>query len=112
MPISVESTNIINANIELNFIRLVLPLFLSPLVEELIFRKYIPYMFEDILGKIKAIFFSNIIFSFMHLDPFFLPYLINGLIYSYFYKAAKDIKVPIFTHINYNIFVFVMTYLN
>lgn len=110
-PISVENTNVINKNIEHNFIRLVLPLLLSPVLEELIFRKYIPYMFEDVLGRNKIIFLSNIIFSFVHLDIFFFPYFINGLIYSWFYETTKDIKVPIFIHINYNTFIFVMTYL-
>ena len=66
-----ESTNTegINAAIEDNYIRVILPLLLSPVLEELIFRKWIPNTFQDFIGRKGSIIFSNSLFAFFHLLP-------------------------------------------
>lgn len=107
---SVNTENI-NASIEINYIKLIFPLLLSPILEELIFRKWIPNAFQDYIGIKGSIFFSNSLFAFFHFDLFFLPYLLNGLVYSYIYEKTNDIKIPIITHILYNLFVFLITFI-
>lgn len=106
-----SSTENINGTITDNYIRIVLPLLLSPILEEVIFRRWLPNVFEDILGRKKSIVLSNILFSFFHFDIFFIPYLCNGLVYAYFYEKTKSIKVPILIHILYNLNVFLLTFI-
>jgi len=105
------NTQNINAKIHLSFFTAIVPLLLSPIVEEWIFRKWFPNTFQDTIGKRKAIVLSNILFSLFHLDIYFIPYLVNGLIYSWYFEKTKDIKIPILMHVIYNIFVFLTTYL-
>lgn len=100
----------INTGIAANIYRVLLPLLLSPIIEELIFRKWIPNAFQDVLGRKRTILFSNLLFAFFHLDVYFLPYLANGLIYSLYYEKTKDLKVSITMHILYNMSVFLITF--
>ncbi|WP_430176380.1 CPBP family intramembrane glutamic endopeptidase [Peribacillus simplex] len=100
----------INARIDANILNIVTPLLLAPIIEEYIFRKWLPNVFQDILGRKKSIVLSNIIFSILHLDLYFFPYLANGLIYSLYYERTRDIKVPIIMHISYNVMVFLATF--
>ena len=109
VPFEMHSTaNDINENIKINPYLLLLPLLFSPVVEELIFRKWIPAAFQDELGRGKVIVLSNILFACFHLDPFFIPYLANGLIYSWYYEKTGDLKIPIAIHIFYNLLVFIL----
>ncbi|WP_408068419.1 CPBP family intramembrane glutamic endopeptidase [Virgibacillus halodenitrificans] len=103
--------NNINAAIDGKLLWIVFPLLISPIIEELVFRKWIPNAFQESIGRKGSILFSNILFAFFHFDLYFLPYLFNGLIYSYFYDKTKDIKVPIVIHIIYNFIVFLLTFI-
>lgn len=105
-----NNTANVNNGIELNFLKILVPLLVGPILEELIFRKWIPNTFQDVLGRKKAIVFSNLLFSVLHFDWFIITYFANGMIYSYFYKNSKDIKVPIIMHILYNFCVFLITF--
>lgn len=107
---SMANTETINAQIDRNLLLILLPLLFSPIIEEFIFRKWLPAAFDDVIGRKGAILFSNCLFALFHLDIFFLPYLVNGLIYALFYEKTKDIKVPIFMHIVYNLCVFLFTF--
>ncbi|MFB7304570.1 CPBP family intramembrane glutamic endopeptidase [Heyndrickxia sporothermodurans] len=111
IPIETNTnTEGINNRIDFNLFRIIMPLLFSPIIEELIFRKWIPDMFEDILGRIKIVLLSNLLFSIFHLDIYFIPYLANGLIYSLYYENTKDIRVSIVIHVFYNMVVFLTTY--
>lgn len=99
----------INLNIRDNWWRIILPLLLSPILEELIFRKWMPNTFDDITSRLNIIVLSNIIFALLHFDTF-IPYFINGIIYSYFYEKTNDIKITIAIHILYNLSVFLLTF--
>lgn len=99
----------INAGINSYSLRAILPLLLSPIVEEWIFRKWLPNTFQDVIGRKRAVILSNVLFSLFHLDIYFIPYLANGLIYSWFYERTKDLRIPIIMHILYNIIVFLTT---
>ncbi|WP_437834430.1 CPBP family intramembrane glutamic endopeptidase (plasmid) [Niallia taxi] len=105
-----NNTANINKSMELNFLKMLVPLLVGPVLEELIFRKWIPNTFQDVLGRKKSVIFSNLLFSVLHFDWFIITYFANGLIYSYFYNKSKDIKVPIIMHILYNFSVFLITF--
>lgn len=105
-----NNTANINKGIELNFLRMLVPLLVGPILEELIFRKWIPNTFQDVLGRKRSVIFSNLLFSMLHFDWFIITYFANGLIYSYFYDKSKDIKVSIIIHILYNLCVFLLTF--
>lgn len=104
-----NNTANINKGIELNFLKILVPLLVGPILEELIFRKWIPNTFQDVLGRKGSVIFSNLLFSVLHFDWFIITYFANGLIYSYFYNKSNDIKVPITMHIMYNFIVFLIT---
>ncbi|WP_411230463.1 CPBP family intramembrane glutamic endopeptidase [Niallia taxi] len=89
---------------------MLVPLLVGPILEELIFRKWIPNTFQDVLGRKRSVIFSNLLFSMLHFDWFIITYFANGLIYSYFYDKSKDIKVSIIIHILYNLCVFLLTF--
>ncbi|WP_082035128.1 CPBP family intramembrane glutamic endopeptidase [Caldibacillus thermoamylovorans] len=108
--ISSTNTSHINDGIDQNLLRLIIPLFISPILEEYIFRKWLPSAFDDIFGRRNIIILSNILFAFFHFDVFFVPYFVNGLIYSYFYEKTSDIRISIAIHIIYNYFVFILTF--
>jgi len=110
LQLNVSSTENINQGINHNYIKIILPLLISPILEEFIFRKWLPFVFEDVLGKKIAIFFSNLLFAILHFDIFFIPFLVNGLVYSYFYEITKDLRIPTTIHMIYNMFVFLSTF--
>lgn len=104
------NTEGINERIDANILSVISPILLGPIIEEFIFRKWVPNVFQEILGRKKTIILSNIIFTILHLDLYFLPYLANGLIYSLYYEKTRDLKVPIIMHISYNVTVFLATF--
>lgn len=106
----INNTKSINSGINTNRLKIMLPLLLSPIIEELVFRKWIPNAFQDILSRKKVIIFTNVIFSLLHFELYFVPFFANGLIYSWYYEKTKDLKVPITMHISYNALIFALTY--
>lgn len=87
----------------------VAPLLLSPIIEELIFRKWLPNKLQNSnLNINEATIISNILFTALHFDLFFLPYLVNSFVYSHFYRKTMDIKVPIIIHLTYNWAIFII----
>ncbi|PFN11046.1 CPBP family intramembrane metalloprotease [Bacillus thuringiensis] len=107
-----SSTEQVNIKIELNFFYLVVPILIAPIIEEWIFRKVLPIglgvLFERI-NRIVAISIANAIFAAVHFDWFFFPYFINGCLYAWSYEKTRDLKVPILSHVLYNLFVFFVT---
>lgn len=112
LPIEVAgNTENINNLIESNVIRVLSPLLFAPIAEEMVFRKWLPNTFQDVFGRKESIVLSNVLFTLFHLDPFFIPYLVNGFLYSRYYERSGDIKVPIIIHISYNVFIFLITFI-
>ncbi|MCM3034163.1 CPBP family intramembrane glutamic endopeptidase [Niallia sp. MER 6] len=110
--IPIEPTsNISHINKELgsNYLKILNTFLIIPIVEEWIFRKFIPEIFQDIVGRKKIIIFSNLLFSFLHFDWFFLSYFMNGLIYSWAYAKTNDLKIPIIIHSIWNINVYLIS---
>jgi membrane protease YdiL (CAAX protease family) len=99
----------INQKIEMNFLYLLIPVLVAPVIEEFIFRKILPLGLEKLLEQINrttAIVLANGIFAAVHFDWFFFPYFVNGCLYAWSYEKTKDLKVPMLAHISYNLFVF------
>ena len=109
LSIDVGNAATINQQIHMNPWQLLSPLLIAPIIEEWIFRKKLPTFFQKKLSKKEAILFSNGIFAIVHLDWFFIPYFVNGCLYSICYEKTKDIKASIFSHILYNVFVFIVS---
>ncbi|MRU02822.1 CPBP family intramembrane metalloprotease [Bacillus anthracis] len=102
----------VNAKVELNVFYLIVPLLIAPVIEECIFRKFLPLgigtLFERI-NRTTAIIIANGIFAAVHFDWFFFPYFVNGCLYAWSYEKTRDIKVPIVAHVTFNSFVFLAT---
>lgn len=109
LPFNTDNTKNINEGIQANFVSLLMPLLISPILEELIFRKWLPNLFNNIFRKWLAIIIANLLFAIVHMDIFLITYFFNGLIYSWYYEKSKNLCVPITIHILYNFFVFLIT---
>ncbi|NKX13223.1 CPBP family glutamic-type intramembrane protease [Bacillus cereus] len=102
----------VNAKVELNIFYLIVPLLIAPVIEEWIFRKFLPLGIGTLFERINrtiAIIISNGIFAAVHFDWFFFPYFVNGCLYAWSYEKTRDIKVPIVAHVIFNSFVFLAT---
>ncbi|EEM74283.1 Caax amino protease [Bacillus thuringiensis serovar pondicheriensis BGSC 4BA1] len=112
--LSIGTGNVANVNqkIEINFLYVLIPVLVAPVIEEFIFRKILPLGLEKLLERINrttAIIIANGIFAAVHFDWFFFPYFVNGCLYAWSYEKTKDLKVPMLAHISYNAFVFLAT---
>ncbi|NWK72600.1 CPBP family intramembrane metalloprotease [Bacillus paramycoides] len=112
--LSIGTGNVANVNqkMEINFLYVLIPVLVAPVIEEFIFRKILPLGLEKLLERINrttAIIIANGIFAAMHFDWFFFPYFVNGCLYAWSYEKTKDLKVPILAHISYNLFVFLVS---
>lgn len=83
--------------------------FFIPLVEELIFRKYlIDYLLKIFRIGFLAIIFSSFVFSIIHFENIFYSFLIFivGCFLGIIYLMKKDIAYTYFFHSFYNFLVF------
>lgn len=77
---------------------------LTPIVEELVFRKATYGLIEKRFGSIPAIIGSGLIFGFMHVLAYMdfiqaIPYVAMGLVFGYiYYRSKKNIYVTIGVH--------------
>ncbi|KAA9007231.1 CPBP family intramembrane metalloprotease [Paenibacillus spiritus] len=76
----------------------------SPIVEELICRKWLLNALTKKLRWISASIISSIIFSALHLNfQLIIPYFFLGWIWSYYYhKSNYNILIPILSHAAFN----------
>ncbi|PGP20438.1 CPBP family intramembrane metalloprotease [Bacillus anthracis] len=112
--VSIGTGNVSNVNqkIEINFLYVLIPVLVAPIIEEFIFRKVLPLGLEILLeqvNRVTAIIIANGIFAAVHFDWFFFPYFVNGCLYAWSYEKTKDLKVPMLAHTSYNFFVFLAT---
>jgi len=73
-----------------------------PLFEEWLFRKTSIHFFNQYLPYLASIFISALLFSFSHLQVYFVPYFVAGLIYSYVYLKTGRLWFSVLLHANYN----------
>lgn len=109
LDISSGSTESINQSVKMNPLLLVFIILINPVLEEWIFRGKLPILFQRLFPKVEALVLANLVFAIVHCDRFFFPYFVNGCLYSLGYEKTKDLKVPIFAHIFYNLFVFLVS---
>jgi membrane protease YdiL (CAAX protease family) len=89
---------------------------LTPLVEELIFRKVIFNFFHGRFGNVAAVIISGLIFGIMHVVSFSdylqaIPYVMMGMVFGVIYlRANKNIFVPIGVHVINNLISFLIYY--
>ncbi len=107
-PISQNAQNM--TVVTLSTFRIMRLLFLTPLIEELIFRVGIQNLFSRLSkSNVVAILFTSLIFAYVHNDTIFLPYFFNSLVYGLLYvKGGRSIKLPLLLHISNNLLSFLV----
>ncbi|EJF00174.1 CPBP family intramembrane glutamic endopeptidase [Liquorilactobacillus mali] len=80
----------------------------APVMEEFIFRKVFFGNLSTFINPMGAALFSSVLFSIAHADEHYLTYACLGLVLSFIYYKAHDIKAPIIAHILMNLFVVVL----
>lgn len=75
---------------------------IMPILEELIFRKWLLNLFAKKWGFWKGSCASSFLFAILHLDLFFFPYFVNGMIYCYVKEKNTKLIYSIFLHSIYN----------
>ena len=84
---------------------------LAPIVEELIFRGVIFSGFQRIYPSFWAVFFSAILFSCFHLNPWQLvPTFLLGLLLGFVRLRTGSLLAAIFTHALHNGMIFLTVY--
>lgn len=84
---------------------------LAPIVEELIFRGVIFSGFQRIYPAFWAIFFSALLFSLFHLNPWQMgPTFLLGLLLGYVRLRTGSLLAAIFTHALHNGMIFFSVY--
>ena len=112
-----NDTKVINNLISNPIIYGIITIFLTPILEELVFR----LSFKDIF-KYKWLFilFSGIIFGSIHVFSsltdiyqllYLIPYCSLGIAFSYMYYDTDNILIPISFHILHNILVTITTFI-
>ncbi|MET3209643.1 UNVERIFIED_CONTAM: membrane protease YdiL (CAAX protease family) [Paenibacillus sp. PvR008] len=78
----------------------------SPIIEELICRKYIFAKLNQRFGFWASAIISSTIFAIPHFSMInFFSYVFIGIVWSWYYKKTDNILVPISSHILFNYFV-------
>lgn len=75
---------------------------IMPILEELIFRKWLLNLFYKKWGFWEGSCVSSFLFAILHLDLFFSPYFVNGMIYCYVKEKNGKLIYSIFLHSIYN----------
>lgn len=109
------SDNASSSSVEqLSIISIFMVGFFAPFFEETLIRG----LFQSFLQKktkLPLIIIYMVVaacFSILHLETFFIPYFITSLFLSHsFYSSDNDLIVPLCCHINYNLFVLFLFFL-
>lgn len=81
---------------------MLLSISVMPLLEEWLFRKKAITFFNRYLPYLASICVSSLLFSFSHLQVYFVPYFVAGLIYSYVYLKTGRLWFSVLLHASYN----------
>lgn len=88
--------------------------FFAPFFEETLMRGLIQGFLQEKtkIPRVLIYLIVAIIFSILHLEFFFVPYFITSLFLSHSYNTSNnDLVVPLCCHINYNLFVLLLLFL-
>lgn len=77
----------------------------APIVEELFFRGYILNKWADKYGVKKSILLSSLVFMIIHIQSFFLPQLLVGILCGILYVKYNNLVYAILFHALYNLIV-------
>ncbi|OJF97131.1 CPBP family intramembrane glutamic endopeptidase [Alkalibacterium sp. 20] len=83
----------------------------APIVEEIVFRGYIMNKWIDKYSLKKGIIYSSLLFMFFHVQSFFIPQLLLGLLCALVYVKFNNLFYAIFTHSLYNFLVILPAFL-
>lgn len=94
----------------LSTFRVLRSIFLTPFIEEVIFRLGIQNLFKSLSkSNVIAILFTSLIFAYVHNDTMFLPYFFNSLVYGFLYiKTGHTLKMPFLLHMTNNLLSFLL----
>ncbi|MFO8069420.1 MAG: type II CAAX endopeptidase family protein [Alkalibacterium sp.] len=97
---------------DISFIYLfVIAVIVAPIVEEIIFRGYIMNKWADKYSLKKGIIYSSLLFMLFHVQSFFIPQLLLGLLCALVYVKFNNLFYAIFTHSLYNLLVILPAFL-
>lgn len=83
----------------------IIAVIVAPIVEEIVFRGYIMNKWIDKYSLKKGIIFSSLLFMIFHIQSFFIPQLLLGLLCALVYVKYNNLFYAIFTHSLYNFLV-------
>lgn len=96
-------TSISNSHLYPTFGSILIAIFISPVVEEMIFRNWlIPFLKKKGIRYRFAILFSALIFACLHFDWWLFPYFVNGVIYGIVKIKSHNQYTSILVHSLYN----------
>jgi membrane protease YdiL (CAAX protease family) len=94
-----------NENFENKVLIIISVLFIAPLTEEIVFRKFLYRSLKKYLGAGMSAMVSSLIFSLVHFSIFsFMVLFLLGLFFCYYYEKHKTICASVWIHFNFNLF--------
>ncbi|MCC5894151.1 MAG: CPBP family intramembrane metalloprotease [Alkalibacterium sp.] len=92
-------------------LRFIITVICAPIVEEILFRGVLLNKLALTFGIRKGILFSSIIFMVFHLNSFFIPQLIGGILLGIIYIKTKQLIYPILAHALNNLIPFLLNFM-
>ena len=94
-----------NEHFENKVLIIISVLFIAPLTEEIVFRKFLYRSIKKYLGAGMSAMVSSLLFSLVHfsISSFTVLFLL-GLFFCYYYEKHKTICAPVWIHFNFNLF--------
>ena len=92
--------------------KLLVPILLAPVVEELLFRGYLFNKWGETMGAKKSMILTSVIFAILHIEGAFIGQFIMGVLCCLVYMKTKNLFVPIVLHMLHNGVVELGLYIN
>jgi len=94
-----------NEHFENKVLIIISVLFIAPLTEEVVFRKFLYRSIKKSLGAGMSAIVSSLLFSLVHFSiSSFMVLFLLGLFFCYYYEKHKTICAPVWIHFNFNLF--------
>jgi len=94
-----------NEHFENKVLIIISVLFIAPLTEEIVFRKFLYRSIKKYLGAGISAMVSSLLFSLVHFSiSSFMVLFLLGLFFCYYYEKHKTICAPVWIHFNFNLF--------
>jgi len=94
-----------NEHFENKVLIIISVLFIAPLTEEIVFRKFLYRSIKKYLGAGISAMVSSLLFSLVHFSiSSFIVLFLLGLFFCYYYEKHKTICAPVWIHFNFNLF--------